>query len=220
MVVLRRSVLSLILILFCSSVVSANQIVVTPAYQFVNHGTTFNVSIHCIPTQPIKAFEFKIEYNSSLLLAENVTEGDFFRGYQSFFIPGIIQQDQGRIINIYGLIMGQGNISVPGTFVIIRFTAKEQEGVSSIHLYDMGITNETQYLSVDVNDGDVQTYVTYYPWDINEDYRTNYIDISLLISHYGNTFPPGSEPWDIIIDGIVNYKDVSILCYHYGEIYG
>jgi hypothetical protein len=61
--------------------------------------------------------------------------------------------------------------------------------------------------------------ISYPPWDINKDGRVNYLDASLLISHYGQTGTPGWIPEDIVADGDIQYLDMSSLVHHYGESY-
>ena len=61
--------------------------------------------------------------------------------------------------------------------------------------------------------------VSYPSWDINQDGVVNYLDISALVSHYGQSGAPGWIPEDINDDGNVNYLDVSALVSHYGETY-
>ena len=63
-------------------------------------------------------------------------------------------------------------------------------------------------------------YAPYY--DINNDGVVNYLDVSSLVSHYGNIVPTrprnaSDYRYDINGDGIVNYLDVSSLVSHYGE---
>lgn len=213
------AIILLLTILFCNNC-KGNTIKVLPTYQFNQENTQINIQITCTPTEPIKAYEFKIEFNPDLLEANNVSEGDFFEGYMTFFNAGIINNTAGNIINIYNLIVGQGNITTTGTLVNITFVSKNQTGVSPIHIYGYGITNETQYLPININDGALQIYGQYYPWDINEDNRINFRDISSMVAHYRETCIPGSQPWDIIEDGVANYLDISILVYHYRETYG
>ena len=184
--------------------------------------TYFNVTINCSPSQPVKSFELKLEFDPDIMQAISVEEGDFFDGFYTFFNPGIIDNDQGRIINVYDLIIGPGpgNITTePGSLVKIRFMTKGQEGRTVLDVYDEGINNESQYIPLTVHEKWVQVYDTYYPWDIDEDRVINYIDTSMVVGHYQESFTPGQYPWDAIEDGIVNYADISIVCYHYGETY-
>lgn len=84
-----------------------------------------------------------------------LTQGDIFSGHTTFFNPGTINNTVGTIVNIFGLIVGEGSISTPGSFASISFTAKESIGRSSLHLYDVGVTNETEYIPITVSDGNV-----------------------------------------------------------------
>jgi hypothetical protein len=60
---------------------------------------------------------------------------------------------------------------------------------------------------------------SYMPYDINEDCLINYLDVSALVNHYGETGIPGWIPEDINDNGIINYLDLSSLVAHYGETY-
>ncbi|MFW6121473.1 MAG: PKD domain-containing protein [Petrotogales bacterium] len=128
---------------------------VNPSSQTISGGNTFNVNVSCVPSQPIKAFEFRLVFDSSLLKVNSVTEGDIFDGYTTFFNNGTIDNSAGNIVDIYGLIVGSGNVSDPGTLVTISFTAKDKSGTSSLDINGVGITDETGYISVAVSDGSV-----------------------------------------------------------------
>jgi len=53
-------------------------------------------------------------------------------------------------------------------------------------------------------------------WDINEDGICNYLDLSLLGLHWGETGTPGWIREDVNDDGVVNYLDLTILGLYYG----
>ncbi len=127
----------------------------SPSSQTVSSDDTFNVNVSCVPGQPIKAFEFKLSFNPSLLQANSVTKGNIFDGYSTFFNPGTIDNNAGTIVDVYGLIIGSGNVSGNGTFVTISFTAKDPSGTSSLDINDVGVTDETGYLAINVSDGSV-----------------------------------------------------------------
>ena len=128
---------------------------INPPSQTVSPGETFTVDVFCVPSQQIKSFELKLSFDPLLLQANSVTEGDIFDGYTTFFNPGTIDNNAGNIVDIYGLILGSGNVSNPGTLVNISLTAKSTIGSSLLNLYDVGVTNETEYVSITVNDGKV-----------------------------------------------------------------
>jgi hypothetical protein len=134
---------------------SATIVSINPASQIVGPNI-FSLSVYCNPTQPIKAYELKLSFNSSLIQALSVTEGDIFEGFSTFFNAGIINNSAGTIINVYGLILGAGNVSNPGTLVNISFSGESSSGISALNLYDVGVTNETSYLPISVVNGTVQ----------------------------------------------------------------
>jgi chitodextrinase len=126
-----------------------------PSSQTVNASDTFVVTVECIPQQPVKAFELKLSYNPSLVRAISVTEGDLFDGYSTFFNGGEIDNSAGRIINIYNLVVGPGNVTGAGSLITITFTARTTSGTSTLSLYDVRLTNESDYLSISVVSGAV-----------------------------------------------------------------
>jgi hypothetical protein len=128
---------------------------VDPPSQTVSSGETFTVDIFCDPSQQIKSFELKLSFDPLLLQANSVTEGGIFGGYFTYFNSGTIDNNAGSIVDIYGIILGSGNVSNPGTLVNILLTAKSTIGSSLLNLYDVGVTNETEYVPIIVNDGNV-----------------------------------------------------------------
>ena len=133
---------------------------IDPSSQTVSSGESFTVNVSCAPGQPIKSFEFRLSFNASLLQVNSVTEGDIFDGYDTFFNAGTINNTTGTVVDIYGLIMGSGNVTGSGTFVTISCTAKDVSGTSTLALSSVGVTNETAYVSITVNNGTVQVDAT------------------------------------------------------------
>ena len=133
---------------------------IDPSSQIVSSGETFTVNVSCVPGQPIKSFEFKLSFDASLLQVNSVTEGDIFDGYDTFFNAGTINNTAGTVVDVYGLIMGSGNVSDSGTFVSVSCTAKDVSGTSTLALSSVGVTNETAYVSITVNNGTVQVDAT------------------------------------------------------------
>jgi hypothetical protein len=135
------------------------EVSISPASQIVRASEDFYINVYCDPGQPIKAFEFKLSFDENLISAIEVTEGNIFNGYTTFFNSGTIDNNLGTIVDIYGLILGAGNTSNPGTLARINFTAKTTTGLSSLSLYEVGITNETEYVSINLTNGTVQVDV-------------------------------------------------------------
>ena len=129
---------------------------ITPVSQIVSAGHTLNITVTCSPQQAIKAFELKLSFNPSLLQATAVSEGHIFDGFTTFFNKGyIINNSAGTIVNIYDLIVGPGTVTNPGSLISINFTAKSINGTSALGLYDVRVTNESEYVAVSVSSGSV-----------------------------------------------------------------
>ena len=129
---------------------------IDPLSQIISSEESFTVNVSCVPGQPIRAFEFHLSFNASLLQVNSVTEGDIFEGYSTFFNSGTINNASGTVIDIYCLIIGSGNVTSPGTFVSVSCTSKNVSGTSAFVLSNVGVTNETSYVSTSVNNGSVQ----------------------------------------------------------------
>lgn len=128
---------------------------ISPSSKTVSAGQTFSLNIACVPGKPMKSYELKISFNPSLLHVNTVTEGTIFNGYTTFFNPGTINNAAGTIIDVYGLIVGAGGVTNPGTLVSLSITAQAASGPTTIGLFDVGITNDTAYLPITVTNGTV-----------------------------------------------------------------
>lgn len=128
---------------------------VTPPTKTVSAGQTFSLDILCTPGQPIKSYELKLSFNPTLLQVNSVTEGTIFTGYTTFYNPGIINNTAGTILNVYGLIVGAGVVTNPGSLMTVSFTAQPASGATTIGLYGVGVTNETAYVPLTVTNGTV-----------------------------------------------------------------
>lgn len=132
---------------------------VNPATQTVSTGSTFTVSVLCVPGQSIKSYELKVAFNPNLLKVNSVSKGTIFNGYTTYFNAGTIDNTAGTIKNIYNVILGTGTVSSSGTFITISFTAKSTAGTSSINLNNVGVTNSVGYIPIAITNGSVQVTV-------------------------------------------------------------
>lgn len=176
-------------------------------------GDFINVSVICNTTDYVKGWECKLNFNNDVLNAIQVDEGNFFSGYSTFFNEGIINNTQGKIINMYDLILGQGNVTGSGTIVNINFQAVGY-GLSNISLYDVGVANETMYILHIINNGSMFIYS---PYDMNCDKVVNLQDVILVALHYGETGSPGWIPEDVNNDGKIRLIDLILVVFHWGE---
>jgi uncharacterized repeat protein (TIGR02543 family) len=131
------------------------QVSVSPSSKTVSAGQTFTMTVACVPGQAIKSFEFEIVFNPTYLIVNSVSEGTIFSGYTTYFNAGTINNTIGCIDDIYGLIIGTGTVSSPGSFVTVSFTAKLASGSSVIGLANVGVTNASAYVPITVTNGTV-----------------------------------------------------------------
>jgi len=120
--------------------------VITVEDQAVKAGSVFTVNVTLAPSEPVKAWEFRMIYNTSLLNLVEIDEGRFFHGYQTFYVSN------GSVA--YDLILGHGNVTSPGCIATAVFQAKAT-GTTSIGLAGAGVTNETMYLPLKIVNGTV-----------------------------------------------------------------
>jgi hypothetical protein len=103
---------------------------------------------------------FYLSYDPSIIHANSLIEGDLFQdtSWNTLFNSGNIDNVDGSISSIYGLIIGAHNVTNPGVFCTINFTAQNTDGASSIHLYNVQMTNATgDYVTnLVIKDGEVK----------------------------------------------------------------
>lgn len=153
---MKTELVLITLFLFLTFIVPASSTTITVSNKQASVNESFYLPINCTPSESIKAYEFKVQYDPEILSASSVLAGGFFKGKPTFSSTNcVINNTDGTIINIYDLTIGQGlMVTEPGVLVYIRFTAK-QNGTSDIMLYDAGVTNDTRYLPLTVENGTV-----------------------------------------------------------------
>jgi len=154
-VVFVVSLLLSVVVPFSVKAASPTLVQISPVSKTVSAGQSFSLNVMCTPGQAIKSFEFKVSFNPTYLQATSVSEGTIFNGYSTFFNDGTIDNTAGTIVDIYDLILGTGEVTSPGTFVTLSFSARLASGTSSVCLYDVGVTNETSYVTVTITNGSV-----------------------------------------------------------------
>ena len=109
----------------------------------VSPGQIFITEITVNPELAIAGMQFDLHFNNSLVTVNSVTEGNLFKqsGANTLFNPGTINNAAGTVTLVYGYILGKRNISTPGTFAIINFTARNPAGESMLELFNVKISD-------------------------------------------------------------------------------
>ena len=123
----------------------------------VNPGETFTVSIEVIPGIEIAGVQFDLAFDASLMMADNVQEGDLLSqgGASTYFAPGII--GAGVVNGVVGVVTTPGaTVSGTGTFATVSFTAGSQGGTCLLSLSGVIVGDiDGQSVSVTMINGQV-----------------------------------------------------------------
>ena len=215
-----------------TGLVSADSMInVNSTKESLDAGEQITISIELTPDVFVKSFEFSIAYNQSLISVSNLSEGSFFNGYTTFSSNGTINTNNGMISDVYSLIMGDNMVDSEGVLYTFTVTASETLGnkTTLIQLVDAGITNETNYLPLNIENLSLTINSSYdgpymsspSPTDQSIDVSTDLSQLQINLFHtnettfnYSITTSPniGSLSGNLSDDGIVTVS-VSGLAY-------
>ena len=136
------------------SLSGVTNVYINPSSNAIGTNTDFYVDIYCEPGEPMKAWEFNLSFDNTLLGVLSVENGDIFEGYNTYDVVHEMSNDTGRIV-AYSLITGQGNVSEPGNFGRIYFRSLSEEGNTNFEFNSVGVTNETGYLPIQLFEEDI-----------------------------------------------------------------
>ena len=192
-----------------TTIVNRTIVFINPSSQNVKRGETFTMNITVNPNEPIAGVQFDLSFDPTFLTCNSVTDGELFQAYDTYFMDGTIDDNNGKITGAAGITI-EGNTSLEGTFAIINFTTKNHSGTSPLNLANVEIgTPEGVPLTIKIHNGNVT--VVWESWDINQDGRTNILDLIIIGQHWGETGPPCWIPYDVNCDGVINILDMILV---------
>ena len=168
------------------------EISINPSNISVSPGEEFSFTVDCSPIQPVKSYELKLSFDSNFIQIDSVENGSFFDGYSQFFNDGTIDNDAGTVTGIYNLIVGPGNVNSEGSLIEVTASAHSHFGSVAIELYDVGLTNETNYIPITTDDCtiEIQDFISIFdPNPINEssEVDNNLGSLSITINQMSGT---------------------------------
>ena len=184
----------------------------------IHQGDIFTLDISAKEVHDLAGWQFDIAYDSAMLEAVEVNEGDFLKtgGGATFFQKGRINNATGKITKLSSARLAEDGVRGSGTLLSVTFTAKTAgqtqlrlenfqfatiNGVSiSAGPYEVGITIEK-----DLATGDV-----------NRDGQVSILDMVLVARHLGKTIPAHSDV-DLNGDGVVNILDLILVSQNMGK---
>jgi hypothetical protein len=102
---------------------------ISPSTEIVSQGQNFTINISIEPDTAIAGAQFNLQFNSSIINVNSVTEGELFKqnGANTLFNPGTIDNVAGVVTHVWGNILNTSgapkNVSTSSIFAIINITA-------------------------------------------------------------------------------------------------
>ena len=190
----------------------------------VEVGDTFTVDLIVENIDNLAGWQTDIVFNSTVLRALSVTEGDFLKqeGGDTFFENGTINNTTGKITGLQGVQLAKGDMNRHGTLVSVRFTAVANgESQLTVNNFQVGSSRGEKIPATPseitlIVGGDAAATPA---WDVNRDGTTNILDLVLISQEFGKPASPNSRT-DVNGDGIVNILDLIVVAQHLGESTG
>ena len=202
-----------------SSVDIVQRAIVTVSNTKVKRGKAFSFTVSIDPQgTEIAGAQLNMLFNNSAININGVSEADFFKqnGRNTFFNGGTIDNQQGRVVNIFNAIIGPYNVSTPGTFITVNAVSTGKTGTFPINLSNVKIASpEALPVPFIINSGSVRIYP---PHDVNQDDITDIRDLNEVGQHFNEETSYPYPAYDITEDGAVDIIDIVAVAQHFGEI--
>ena len=178
----------------------------------IHIGDTFEFDVRAENVSDLAGWQFDIAFDSSILEALDVSEGDFLKtdGGATFFQSGRIDNAAGKITGLIAGRLSDNGATGSGSLLQVRFKAKsEGETELALENFEFGsITGEI------ISAGPLEIRITVEErlatGDVNRDGRVSILDLILVARQLGKGVSSDS-PEDINGDGVVNIFDLTLV---------
>ena len=178
----------------------------------IHIGDTFTLDIGADNVIDLAGWQFDIAFDSAILEAIDVSEGDFLKsdGGTTFFQSGRIDNAAGKITGLIAGRISEGGVSGSGSVLHVRFKAKS-EGETELALQNFLFGSASKE---SIPAGPLEIHITVeerlLTGDVNRDGVVNILDLISVAQQLGKRLPPNS-PEDINGDGIINIFDLTLV---------
>ena len=195
----------------------------TPIVRFVSSeteirvGDTFTMHLSAEDVTNLAGWQFDITFDSDILEAVEVSEGDFLKanGGTTFFQQGTIDNAAGKIAGLSAALISESGVTGAGILLSVTFSAKTGgDSQLALHKFQLGssigkvIEAEVPNLTITVEEQPT--------WDVNADGQISVLDLILVAQHLGSAAPANAKV-DVNRDGVVSILDLILIAQHMGE---
>ena len=186
----------------------------------IDTGDTFTLDIRAENIYNLAGWQFDIAYDSAVLEAVEVNEGDFLKtGSATFFQRGTINNRLGKIKGLSSARLSEDGVSGTGTLLSVTFTAKTA-GRTQLRLNNFQLAAATgKPIEAGPHEIVINVEGEHTVGDVNRDGQVSILDLVLVARNFGKTAPVNSEV-DINGDGIINVLDLILVSQNMGESNG
>lgn len=152
-------------------------------------GEQFSIGIEVTPGTAVAGMQFDLIFDASLVTVSAVQEGGVLNqgGATSFFNPGSIDNQAGKLTGVFGAITTPGAaVSTPGTFATVVLTARRQSdscplSLSNVIVGDMGGNAVPVVLDNEGSPGDTLERPVFQWWVLSVIVGTAFVLIALTV---------------------------------------
>ena len=188
-------------------------VTVTPSKIVVAPGEVFTVAVGIAPSVPISGAQFDLAFNPQAVQITKVEEGEIFKpgGGQSFFMPGQIDNADGTLKAVAGVMIGAGKeTSVAGVMAIITCTAVSAGKTSMFVLSNVIVANK-EAVAVPLDSYSINQIQVASSADLNLDGVIDMADVEMIVAVWETPGTLPDEREDVNQDGVVDVLDLILV---------
>jgi len=173
---------ALIALLLLANPATANITVSIEPLESKYVGDTFEIKVMVYPDgEPIAGMQLNLEYDSSRVTINNISQGTLLTSFDTFFVVGT--NEFNMVENIYSAVLGPNSVTAVGDFITINVTALSK-GPAKFEISNVVISSpEGDAMPLDIFN--MHMAVIEYPaYDTNRDGVVNIQDIVYVAQHF------------------------------------
>ena len=179
-------------------------------------GDAFTLNLNAENISDLAGWQGDITFDSNVLEALEVTEGDFLKtdDTTTFFQGGTIDNTAGKVNGLKSARIADNGVNGTGTLLLVRFKAKTA-GKTYVALENFEFSSIIGDIIPAVPPNITITIGEYPAWDVNQDGRVSIVDLVLVAKDLGSNTPANLRT-DVNRDGVINIQDLILVAQNFG----